>query len=244
MFSWADIPSMQSLKKCMSALRRVMSFDNYGFDDGNWNLTGIIKSPDQRAAVCMMILEGKLSNQVYSESELIRGPDGEVMKFKLQVLSRQACKFDKNGNRIFKSKEAQDKSGEEGSIVAEYTDPPQEGDVIQFKIGLKHTDDDGEEMNARKLMSLAMDGQAIHTMRNASVDRNGCISIPCPYAVMALRRNGHRVSFPEFAGQYKPRKVTNWWFKEVPLDFKRNRSRKDEQPTKEGIKDGKIEMHS
>ena len=196
-----------------------MRYDNYGFGDENWNLSGIIKTEDPRKSYCLMILDSRHTNGEVSEADKIVGPDGNPITFKLLVLSRFACEMDKDGNRIFRSKEAKDRSGQSSDIVANPGDKPRPGDVITFKIGFKTRNSDGLEMKDVELMSMAEDGQDIYDRRKLVVDSDLCITLPNPYAMMALRRHGERMIFPEFSVQYRPRKVTNWWFREVPKSY-------------------------
>jgi hypothetical protein len=219
MFSWSDIPDAMSLQRCLAAVRTKMEFVNYGFGPGQWNITDIIKSDDPRKDLCMYVFEGKLEDgKVYEDQKLV-GLDGNPMLFKLKVLTRQACTNDSDGHRIFKSKSGLDKSGDTGDFVSEFGDLPHPGDEISFKISFKSRDEDGLRMTTSKLMSKVMDGQDIYSRRVCRVDKDLCITLPNPFALSALQRHGYRISFPEWDVQYKPRKVSNWWFQEVPLNF-------------------------
>jgi hypothetical protein len=219
MFSWSDIPSVTSSRRCHAAILRKMSYDNYGFKSGQWNLTDIIKSSDQRSAYCLMILDGKLSNGEKHESINITGPDGNPILYKLSVLSRYACKHDKDGNRLFTNEDGLKRSGGEDDKLIQPGEKPVPGDKVDFKMGFKVMHEDGTELRSMDIMSMSEDGRDIYDRRVFTVDNDLCISLPNPYALMALRRNGYKILFPEFALQYRPRKVTNWWYKEVPRDY-------------------------
>ena len=219
MLNWADIPEATNSNRCHATIRRHMTYDNYGFERGQWNLTDIIKATDSRQAFCMMILDGKLVNGEKHESIIITGPDGNPMLYKLHVLSRYACKYDKDGHRLFTSEDGFQRSGETGDLLIQPGDKPEPGDKIPFKISQRITDEDGNEIRSLDIMAMAEDGRDIYDRKVFTVDKNHCITLPYSYALMALRRHGHRIVFPEFNRQYRPRKVTNWWYQEVMRDF-------------------------
>jgi hypothetical protein len=234
MFSWADVPSINNARKCMAYLRKnVITPDNYGFGKGNWNLTELIKESDQRARVCMMILhgclpDGKGPTPGYEFNDI----DGNAFRFKFEVVSRHACKFDKDGNRIWNNEHGKEAIGSSEDIVLKYGEKPVIGDVVMFKETPILVNDEGEPINSEERMNMASEHKPIHRFRRFIVDNDLCISLPNPFAQMGLEHHGYKLLKPEFNKGYRARGITNWWFREVPRDFrmKRNESGEGEVP--------------
>jgi hypothetical protein len=234
MISWSDVPSINNARKCMAYLRKnVITPENYGFGKGNWNLTDLIKDTDQRARVCMMILhaclpDGQGPTQGYEFVDV----DGNVFRFKFQVLTRQACKEDAEGSRIWNNEHGKEMAGSANDIVVAWDIKPRPGDVVTFKQAPLLVDENGEPIKSDARMDLASQGKPIHLMRRFVVDDDLCISLPNPFAQMGLEHHGYKLLKPEFHRGYRQRGITNWWFREVPRNFrtKRNESTEGEVP--------------
>lgn len=233
MFSWADVPDLRNPKRCMAHLRKnVITPRNYGFGKNKWNLTELIMEKDQRARVCMMILHGCLTDgKGPSLGYEFHDDDGNPFRFRMEVLTRQACKWDKDGNRIWNNERGKESVGSFSDVVAHCDDKPIPGDFVAFKDVPLIVDEEGEPIGSEERMNLASMGQPIHRMRRFVVDDDLCISIPNPFAQMALERNGYKLlNKPEFHKGFRQRGITNWWFREVPRDF--HKERKTNEQTK------------
>lgn len=193
-------------------------------EDG-WSVTDFMRSKTTVDFVARSILDGaKLSGERAMSGEY-RGPK----TIRLQVLTRQACQADKDGRPINSSKLFAISEYDAGRPEA--NTPPEEGDFVLVKIGVREKDDNGDDMIARRIEAFEMahahdDFVWRSGLRNLyaeyQVDACGCIEVDTSIAMHLLSRFGERVVLPAFAKTNVPeepgktrRKITNWRFREV-----------------------------
>jgi hypothetical protein len=235
MFSFARAGEGSARKKAYLALRRLVTAKTYGFDDRDdttWNLTDMIRSTDARKHMVYAILDGVNWELKYKPGILpMQEADGSgPFTFRLKVLTRQACCRTHDGHKIWERDEALTEFGSDGDIVAEFGDAPQPGDIVEWKNQWREVDEDsGRDVDAAMLNEWAARGIRPESYVEFVVDKDGCISVPYPFSLMMLRKRGKNLTFPKFRkkNRAKPRerKLINWWFEEVPKDFRAPRKR-------------------
>ena len=219
--NWATIEPISSRKKSHSGLKKVITAQNYGFDDGEWTLTELVQSTDPRKFLCYQILEGvQPDGRRHPGSELKQPGGAGPFLFRFEVLTRQACCRTKDGHKIWETEEALEYLGDENDIVADAADKAVPGDIVEWKGFVKTWDDDGDRpVDAGVKREWALKGIRPENFVELEVDDDGCIWVPYPYALSMLQKYGERLSFPQFKkkDKQKPtrRRITNWWFREV-----------------------------
>jgi len=236
--NWNNIERMPGKHRVFQSLKQAMRPDNYGTERDQWNLTDFILSTDERRFFAWQILQG-VDDMMKPNTELgLRASDGEKFRFRLKVLTRQACYEDKNGTRIFYWDESQQGTGIDDSIIVGLDDKPEPGDVVVWKGSAIKVDEHGQRVDGYTKSLWAMQGKPFYNMMRYTVDKDGCIRVPYPYVLSMLQKHGERLVFPQFRKQdkkIKRRKITNWWFKEVPQDYTEEVKRGPGRPAKETV---------
>ena len=214
--NWSKIETRVNRHKFIQQLKdELITHKNYGWNDGNWNLTELAQEPLGRVAPFFMAISGanpETGREVYGAQ--LADPMGfPYFLFRLQVLSRQACVKDKDGNRI-------------GNVDA--MEPPEPGDWIEWK-GTDKAPRHEVTMTTSELNTMRRRGERPHEYHEYQLDQDCCVMVPFIHALPMLQRHGERVVFPEFRGRGGARKIANWRFKEVPRDW-RNPKRRSELP--------------
>lgn len=182
--------------------------DNYGFQEGNWNLTDILTADDKFKVPALQQLYGEdvKGKRTHSLST--------NMKFRLKVHSRQICWQDKSGNEL---------------RDLDWTEKPKEGDVIRWK-NIPRPSERATARNTREIKNWNIREEDSYKYEYFRVDKDGCIEAGIDFAHLMLKKHGSRLVYPQFLGRGKGRHLANWIFEEVPSDF----AEKVEPPKKVG----------
>ena len=211
---WHELKEDLVKHKIYREMQGVITPQNYGNGEGQWSLSDLIHSSDNRKTIAYWILDG-----VNSKGE--RGPGIRPLniEFRFKVLSRQACCRDRNGNAIWFKEESKLESGSPDDIVAEVNDKPLPGDVVEVKGEAEEFDENGKEIDSRVLRRWAYQGRRPEIYHEFIVDDDGCISVPYPYALTMLTKHGKKITYPRFRKRARndktQRQITNWFFEEV-----------------------------
>ena len=234
MINWNNVSPATAKEKAFADVRKLIVPKNYGTDDGQWNMTDLILDDEPRKHMAYQVLDGVTLKHKHAPGLLpMQDTDGRgKFLFRLRVLTRQACCKDKEGHRIFVSDEAFETMGGEGDILPSPKDTPHEGDVVEWKGQFRTYD----EENGRKVTGAVLREWAARGIRPESyvefpVDSDGCIWVSYPHVQMMLRKKGANLAFPKFKKTDKrrrgaQRKLINWWFEEVPRDYKAPQKRR------------------
>jgi hypothetical protein len=226
MLNWNNVAEITARDKSYNDTRKLVTPQNYGFSPGNWNISDAILDSDSRKFFIYMILDGVTPRgKRHAGMMPLQEPSGGNFLFKLRVLSRQACCRDADGNKIHESDESLENLGVDTDILPEYFDKPAEGDIVEWKGAFKQYDSErGKKVNNSILREWAAMGIRPEEYVEFTVDSDGCIMVPYPFVQSMLRKKGERLTFPKFGkinrASRSKRKLTNWWFKEVPRDYK------------------------
>jgi hypothetical protein len=226
--NWSHVRPGVAKNKIYADLRKQLQPSNYGFD-GGWNLTAILKDTDKRSHHALMVLDGVGPDGSKDSSLVMMDESGNPYTYRLKVLTRQACVRTKSGHRIWLRNEAKENIGDPEDVLAEHNDPPQTGDIVEWKGQLQRYTKDGDEIDPATIRRWAMDGRRPESFFNFKVDRDGCITVPFIVALAMLQRKGARMVSPRFRkidrDDKVKRRITNFWFKEVPKDYKEKKPR-------------------
>ena len=218
MIDWNGVPQLPAKNRVIAGLRKVITKQNYGFGPGQWNMTGVIQEQDIRKYHIYQIIEG-------IDAEMKRDTlRGIRMDFRVKVLTRQACCRDKEGHTIWQRQQALENLGMDGDFVPEFNDPPQPGDVVEWKGAAKTEDEYGNPVDSKTIKRWAQRGIRRQEFEEFIVDEDGCISVHYPFILSMLKKHGERIAFPQFRKvdnkSKNKRKITNWQFREVPQDYR------------------------
>lgn len=224
MIDWNSI-DQTTVQRAYYSMAEIIKPDNYGTGDKQWTLTELVQTEDARRYHAYKILDGVDAKCVrHYGMEPLRNADGTAFLFRFKVTTRQACCRTADGQRIFQSRQAFEDAGDEG-VLPEHTDAPQAGDVVEWK-GLFRTYDTekGRKVDGKVLKEWAMRGIRPEIFVEFIVDKDGCISVPYPYALSMLVKRGKSLAYPRFSkrnrGKKGGRRLTNWWFEEVPKNYR------------------------
>jgi len=196
--NWKDIPEVPAINKVIAALRLNITYANYGFEEGQWNLTDLIQETDTRKYIAYHVLEGIDQDRKKDTSYGVKTDMGTDILFKFRVHTRQACCRDKDGHKVWLRQEAKDNVGNPGDIVPNYEEKPKTGDIVEWKANRKYTDERGQIVDQKIKKRWALQGIRPDNYIEFRVDKDGCIQVPYPYALAMLRNKGKRLSFPQF----------------------------------------------
>ena len=208
--------------------------------DDTWSLSELVNREDREALVAANLLHG-LGNRGgrIPAGGGILSPKRTI---KLQVLTRQGCSADAEGNALVKN------PTEYGFV--EPQEKPIEGDQVWVKLRpLEVCPDTMRPMNRVAVRNDRIRrGLPTWEMEVYFVDADGCIEVSLEHAFSMLSQNGHRLAGPEFQ-RYNSRlktrdddgrtvrdakrEVFNWWYKEVPADFKAEKPKRTRKPKAE-----------
>lgn len=208
-----------------------------------WSATELAAAECDSANVAMKnILAGRGEDGASPAPEGAGGFDGMV---RLKVLTRQACVCDKEGTPINNGNGMGMDPFFDG---AKDDEEPQVGDIVIWKGDLREgflkktpheiarfeREHEHEPFPWREGMR--------HYYKDFHVDADGCISVKPHIAVEMLTRRGEKITFPKFAAQTNAaqgktqRKITNWWFREVPQDYKKQQNQNNQHGQNNGSK--------
>jgi hypothetical protein len=215
---WNQVRQLPAMDKVIASLRQVIRADNYGFGPGDWNMTELVQESDQRKYVAFQMIEG-IDHERRRDTN-----QGLGLTYRLRVLTRQACVRDKAGNRIWPTNEPKINLGNPEDIVPNHEDLPEPGDVVEWKGSVKATDDRGNIVDAKIIRRWALQGIRPENYHEFEVDKDLCINVRYPQIIEMLTRKGRKLSYPQFRkinkASKEKRRITNWWFEEVPIDYK------------------------
>lgn len=198
--------------------REVCTPENYGWRDGEWNLTELCQVDLGRAAPFFQIIAGHDDGTgKYQPGAEMRDDNGFPFMFRLEVLSRQACVMDETGAELDPKQ-------------FHPTEPPKPGDVVEWKTHPRRPDVE-RHITTAQMNTWRRRGERRHEYAQYKVDADKCILVPINVALPMLQKHGERVVFPEFRGRGGGRSIANWRFREVPRDYvsperKKKRGRK------------------
>jgi len=191
----------------------ILKPERYGMGEGQWNLTDIVFQPIGLGIPFFKAIAGEAHDNEQQYGMQLRDPDGnEFFKFRLKVLSRQACTYDAKGKPI-------------DHTNMDPNEPPQPGDVIEWKGGHR-APERGPHRTTGEIKMWQRMGEREHEYVKHVVDRDLCISAPIMFALPMLKKHGKRVVYPEFRGKGSGRKIANWRFQEVDRDYRAERPKK------------------
>lgn len=237
--NWSALPSGESKAKVMSAFAEMFGLTfgdkvpgNYGFGPEEWNLTELVQSENAKKYAAYLVLDGRDANGKHTPQY---GLD-PAFAFHFQVVTRQACVRTKDGNRIWQTEEAKRINlGDREDPVPNFDEKPEPGDIVEWKGESKRFDDEkNRPVTQRVKKEWAMRGIRSAYFHEFTVDEHGCIDVGWPHALGMLTnrgfRNTQKPQFRKVGRTYPkegvPRRITNWWFKEVPLDFGKQEKKK------------------
>lgn len=202
--------------------------------ENGWSATEIAGAGHTGGAIAMMnVLTRRGLNGVD------HAPEGSVEfegKIRLRVLTRQACVCDRElkplNNPLGMGMDPAYMDG------AKENEEPQQGDIVIWKGDLregfaKKTPNEIARFEREHEHEKAPWREGMrHLYKEFVVDADGCITVRAATAVDMLTRRGERLSFPKFSHRPAPhstrpeRTISNWWFREVPGDFRKNKPAK------------------
>lgn len=232
--NWNEYPSIIYKTKLHKALRKLITEQNY--KDGIWTLTDVIADDDARKFTIYKILEGIRPN---GEKRYDMAPR---ITFKFEVITRQACCRDAKGNTLWQSEEALALQGAKGDSVPKHDEKPIPGDVIEWKGHAITVDEDTDRpVDAKILKKWARMGKRPNEYLEFEVDRDGCISVNYPTCLEMLSRKGFKGAKPQFRKTHikdkRRRRLTNWWFREIPPGQQPKRKKRSDAGKSRGAKD-------
>lgn len=217
--NWAQIAAITARSVAHSQLMKIITPSNYGWGPNEWNLSEVVQTTDSRKFMVYQLLEGTQPDGRKHPGMELKAPGGAgPFLFKFQVLTRQACCRDKDGNKFWTYPEALETYGDDGDICPAFDDVPQPGDVVEIKGYRKTWDAENDRpVDTKVLRQWAFQGTRPESYVEFEVDEEGCIHVPYPFALSMLSNHGEKIAFPMFQkpGKGQKRKLTNWWFREV-----------------------------
>jgi hypothetical protein len=221
--NWKDFPEVTKKTKLHKAVQKFFTVENY--ENGLWNLADVIADDDQRKYTVYKVLEGIQPN---GDKRFDLAPR---LLCKFEVLTRQACCRDKHGHTIWQNQSALELYGDDGDILPEFSDKPKDGDVVEWKGHRIDIDPDTDmPVDVKTLKKWALQGKRPNEYIEYVV-KDGFIMVPYPHCLEMMTRKGFKGSKPRFRKvnikDSRRRRMTNWWFKEVPPGTKKRKQRSD-----------------
>jgi hypothetical protein len=193
----------------------------------DWSLTEILQGQDIPSHMALCALSGVKSDGTRLDEKACDG-----MRYRLKVLTRQACSRDKDGRGI----NGYDIMPSDGTEIGEpahrpeWKEEPKPGDIVRVKGNMLEEDPEtGYKMGYVTKRIMISQGREIYKYREYAVDEDGCITVPIDHAAQLLTKNGQGIAFPkrkrlnrkDREGTYdNQRIITNWHFKEVSKNYK------------------------
>lgn len=237
--NWAKFSQLDNKQEKIYGIKQSITDGNYGTGPDQWTISEIIGEDSNASRVAQHIIAG----DPIEGGRVVQG-DLQRRNYRLKVVSRQACKYDKDGNYL----QGFDRYDLDGP---EFNEPAKEGDKIYVK-GLpilKDPDDpkkgvthrEKAKMLNRLNMKLLQRGEtykgkprrakmeeATYEWSVKTVDKDGCIRVGIMDALDMLKTRGYGISFPERRKLQKAklgekaipeRIITNWYYLEVAEDY-------------------------
>lgn len=212
---WDSMPNTVKRAQLWNELRSLLTPEKY--EAGKWTLTELVMGSDGRIHRALEVLDG-----LGVDGKRQAGIMQPRVNFRFQVLSRQACCKDKKGRKIWFKKQSLENSDTDDDIVAKPDDKPKTGDIVEWKADAKQYDDEGLPISAKVKRKWAYLGIRADNYVEFPVDKDGCISVPYPWAYSMLKKFGKKISKPKFRKKTK-RQITNWFFQEVHMDYRKTK---------------------
>lgn len=250
---WVALKGLANKQAIEAQLRKIILGTNYGTGPGCWTLTEIINERSSMAESAAIIIAGRGLDGRPSSNGPLRDGSGLPLRFKLRVLSRQACTEAADGKGInnWNSTEAGPENNN-NEYCPGPDDPPKPGDMIWIKGDPFIKDPDtGEWLTKRYKMALKARMEADlnreikpelahYYYTKVPVGDDGCITVEFDHAMQLLRRKGKRLVLPQFSSgrkiPEKGRRITNWHFEEVPPDRLEKTIKQPSNPTDKTIR--------
>jgi len=213
---------------------------NYGFADGQWTLTDLIRAPEHARTIAFQVILGTNAvGRLDGVDRPLMDQAGQPFRFRLEILTRQACCADAAGTKILNEEIAA--ANNPGAICPTCDELPEPGDRIEWKDRMRPPDKE-PHLSATQLRDWQLQGIREYLYLKYTVDADRCILAPFDVAQAMLTRRGDWV-FPEFRrqglvalGQKPARKISNRWFREVPPDYRLPQSHAEPARTKTAAK--------
>jgi hypothetical protein len=104
-----------------------------------------------------------------------------------------------------------------------------EGDKVRVSQGAQMTHEiTGKNLTFHQRNRVIAEGKQLKTFEYYEVDEDGCVQVPLREAMSLLKKSGIRIAFPEFGLSHsrvkdveegEKRRITNWLFEEVSIDY-------------------------
>ena len=254
---WNTLPASTAVAFYRAQLSRMISPGTYGFGEDQWTLTEILIQSDAHRIPAMQLITGDEPNGRQRPDRAFM-TNGIPMMFKLKVLSRNACYKDSNGALICASEDENAHFYGKRLVVKSHEEKPVAGDIIRWKDRMRDPDTlimaDGlptefitpmmiePNISVSHLQAWEANGEDSYIYGTFTVDEAGCILCPVKYAQPMLKTKGFRVG-PRFRkmtkvrpGEKPQRRITNWWFEEVPMDYGKEQKIDDNQTKSQSTK--------
>ena len=229
---WHTINRNTSRQDLDRQLKKLIKLSDYGFAQEQWNLSALILEPTFGTR-CFQLLAGEQPNGKKTDDGPMMAEDGSPLKFRLQVLTRQACAEDKHGTPINGTKYQTVKASPgDNTLYPDRFEKPEPGDIVKIKKNHRTVDPEtNESITPPRRNAMLAKGQEVWIFARKVVDKDLCIWCSLDEAHQLLSLNGARLlKYPEVqrrdkqlddANPPKPqREIANWHFKEVPHDYR------------------------
>ncbi|MCP4677725.1 MAG: hypothetical protein GY854_19850 [Deltaproteobacteria bacterium] len=207
-----------------------------------WKLTDLLIEPTFGTR-CKQLIAGEHPNGKKMQEGGMKDEDGQPLRFRLRVATRQACTEDAKGNPIngWKYQVVEAPPGD-NTIYPKRLDPPIPGDIVHVKKEQRERDPDtGEALTPGRRNAMIAKGQDVFIRVRKKVDKDLCIWCTFEEAQQLLTQKGKRLKFPEIQRRdlaldaFNPprpqREITNWHFEEVAHNYKAPASSRRKQKT-------------
>lgn len=223
MINWKEAPSTTARDMVRTYFESTITPDKYGFSDGQWNLTDIITSPNPylKEIVESLFLGTDARGRIDPQLRPI-DDSGLPYTFRLRVLTRQACERDADGKELTP---VESRAQQESLELVSHNDKPKEGDAVRWKGDMRRSPIE-PHLSTTTLEYWRVRGELPHYYYEYKIDKDGCILVPFAQARAMLAKKGERLVFPDHtrmedgSKDKAARKISNWWFKEVPKNYK------------------------
>ena len=231
--NWLKIKGLANKQEIEAYLRANIKGTNYGIGADCWTLTELINERSNISESARRVIEGVDMYGREVGNGAVMDESGSPLRYKLRVVSRQACTDTKDGKGINNWDSTDYKpENDNDEFCPEPQDLPKEGDRVWVKGNpLTHDPVTGDPLIKKYKMAMtarleAELGRQIkpelahYNYTKIPVDKDGCITVNYKHAMQLLTTKGKRLVLPQFSsGRRKPektRQITNWHFEEVP----------------------------
>jgi hypothetical protein len=229
---WKQYDRLETGSKIRQEIRRdkVLTVKTYDGSklrtkDKTWSVSEFVRDDlmSRSAFVARCMLFGKTEKG--KDDINARGanaPVSQKVQVKLQVLSRQGCQKDADGNEInVRPKDLE--------YCTEPTESPVPGDFVIVRQGMKEINDEDKPLSGADRNGMLLSGESIYHENEYEVDEDLCIDVSLEDAFTLLGKSGKGIVMPEFKPLLQnlnreekkfERRISNWLYKEVGQDFK------------------------